>query len=118
MKFLQDITLGKTTRIIKAQRARGVDFESGNPFRRAKNIVPILTPLFHSVFQRADDRAVALMARGYASGAKRTHLHELRIACEDYWVLAALLGSAILEMKIYILVVGCRVQDIRRKGKR
>jgi energy-coupling factor transport system permease protein len=100
MKFLRDITLGETNRIIKAQSAREVDFESANPFRRAKNIMPILPPLFHSVFQGANDLAVALMARGYASGAKRTHLHELRIASEDYWVLAALLGSAILRMKI------------------
>ena len=46
MKFLQDITLGKTTHIIKAQSARGVNFESGNPLRRAKNIVLVLAPLF------------------------------------------------------------------------
>lgn len=77
-----------------------MNFESGNPFRRAKNIVPVLTPLFHGVSQRVDDLAVALMARGCVSGAKRTHLHDLSMAGEDYWVLVALLGSAILRMKI------------------
>jgi energy-coupling factor transport system permease protein len=77
-----------------------MDFESGNPFRRAKNIVPILTPPFHGVFERADDLAVALRALVYARGAKRTHLHEPRMTREDYWVLATVLRFAILEMKI------------------
>jgi energy-coupling factor transport system permease protein len=85
---------------MKAQSARGVDFESGNFFRRAKNIVPILTPLFHSVFKRADDLAIALMARAYLSGAKRTHLHEPKMTYRDYFVLAAVVGFVLWEMKI------------------
>jgi energy-coupling factor transport system permease protein len=99
IKFIP-ILLGETNRIIKAQSARGVDFESGNFFRRAKNIVPILTPLFHSVFKRAEDLAVAMLARGYVSGARRTHLHELKMGKRDYWVLAALLGFFVLELKV------------------
>jgi hypothetical protein len=86
--FSHEVLTGHRPREVPA---RGVDFGSGNPFRRAKNIVPILTPPFHGVFQRADDLAVAPMAGGYVSGAKRTHLHELRIASEDYWVLGAVL---------------------------
>ncbi|MGD0625772.1 MAG: energy-coupling factor transporter transmembrane component T [Thermodesulfobacteriota bacterium] len=99
IKFIP-ILLGETNRIMKAQSARGVDFESGNFFRRAKNIVPILTPLFHSVFKRADDLAIALMARAYLSGAKRTHLHELKMTHRDYIVLAVVVGFVIGEMKI------------------
>jgi energy-coupling factor transport system permease protein len=99
IKFIP-ILLGETNRIMKAQSARGVDLESGNFIRRAKNIVPILTPLFHSVFQRADDLAIALMARGYVSGAKRTHLYELKMNGRDYFVLAVVIGFLILEMKI------------------
>jgi energy-coupling factor transport system permease protein len=99
IKFIP-ILLGETNRIMKAQSARGVDFESGNFFRRAKNIVPILTPLFHSVFKRADDLAIALMARAYLSGTKRTHLHELKMTRRDYFVLAAVVGFVIGEMKI------------------
>jgi len=99
IKFIP-ILLGEANRIIKAQSARGVDFESGNFFRRAKNLVPILTPLFHSVFNRAEDLAVALLARGYVSGAKRTHLHELKMRGRDYWVLTAVVGFAIMELKI------------------
>ena len=99
IKFIP-ILLEETNRIIKAQSARGVDFESGSFFRRARNVIPILTPLFHSVFKRADDLAVALMARGYVSGAPRTHLHPLKMAGRDYFVLAGIVGFAILEMKI------------------
>ena len=98
IKFIP-ILLGETDRIMKAQSARGVDFESGNFFRRAKNLLPILTPLFHSVFKRADDLALALLARGYVSGAKRTHLHESRMERRDYWVLAVVVGLVILETK-------------------
>jgi energy-coupling factor transport system permease protein len=100
IKFIP-ILLGEANRIIKAQSARGVDFESGNFFRRAKNMVPILTPLFHSIFKRADDLAVAMLARGYVSGANRTHLHELKMKGKDYWVLVAVAGFVILELKIY-----------------
>jgi energy-coupling factor transport system permease protein len=99
IKFIP-ILLGETNRVIKAQSARGVDFESGGFFHRAKNIVPILTPLFHGVFKRADDLAIALMARGYVSGSPRTHLHQLKMAGRDYFVLAGIVGLAILEMKI------------------
>jgi energy-coupling factor transport system permease protein len=99
IKFIP-ILLGETNRIMKAQSARGVDFESGNFFRRAKNMVPLLTPLFHSVFKRADDLSIALMARGYIRGAKRTHLHELKLTHRDYFVLVAILGFVLLEMKI------------------
>jgi energy-coupling factor transport system permease protein len=99
IKFIP-ILLGETNRVIKTQSARGVDFESGGFFHRAKNIVPILTPLFHGVFKRADDLAIALMARGYVSGSPRTHLHQLKMAGRDYFVLAGIVGLAILEMKI------------------
>ena len=99
IKFIP-ILLGETNRVIKAQSARGVDFESGGFFHRAKNIVPILTPLLHGVFKRADDLAIALMARGYVSGSPRTHLHQLKMAGRDYFVLAGIVGLAILEMKI------------------
>jgi len=98
IKFIP-ILLGEANRIIKAQSARGVDFESGSFFRRVKNLLSILTPLFHSVFKRADDLAVALLARGYLSGGKRTHLHELKMTGKDYWVLACMTGFTVLELK-------------------
>ena len=99
IKFIP-VLLGETQRIIKAQSARGVDFESGNFFRRARNLLPILTPLFHSIFKRADDLATALLARGYVSGAKRTYLHELRMTAKDYAVLAGVVGILIFAMEM------------------
>jgi len=68
--------------------------------RRAKNMIPILTPLFHSIFKRADDLAVAMFARGYISGAKRTHLHELKMCARDYLTLMFVVAFGILEIKI------------------
>jgi energy-coupling factor transport system permease protein len=94
------ILLGEANRIIKAQSARGVDFESGGFLRRARSLLPILTPLFHSVFKRADDLAVALLARGYVSGARRTHLHETKMAGRDWAVLAFLAAFVALEFKL------------------
>ncbi|RPJ37393.1 MAG: energy-coupling factor transporter transmembrane protein EcfT [Deltaproteobacteria bacterium] len=99
IKFIP-ILLEETNRIIKAQSARGVDFESGNFFRRAKNLVPVLTPLFHSVFKRADDLAIAMLARGFVSGKPRTHMRDLKMAGKDYLALAAVLGFFILEMNL------------------
>lgn len=55
----------ETEKIMKAQMARGADFESGNIFHRAKSLIPILIPLFVSAFRRADELAVAMEARGY-----------------------------------------------------
>ncbi len=52
------------------------------------------------MFKRADDLAVALLARGYVSGAKRTYLHELRMEKKDYGVLAAVIGILILAVKM------------------
>jgi energy-coupling factor transport system permease protein len=101
IKFIP-ILLGEANRIIRAQSARGVDFESGGFFQRVKNLLPILTPLFHSVFKRADDLAIALLARGYISGAKRTHLHESRMAGRDYAVLACVAAFMVLEIKIRV----------------
>lgn len=95
IKFIP-ILLTETNRLIKAQSARGVDFTSGNIIQRAKNMMPILTPLFNSVLRRADDLAVALMARGYVSGQRRTHLHELNMHIRDWGVLALIIVFSIL----------------------
>lgn len=74
----------ETDKIMKAQMARGADFESGNVIRRAKNIVPLLVPLFISAFRRADDLAIAMEARCYRGDDKRTRLNELHYRTIDY----------------------------------
>ena len=57
-----------TTRIMNAQKARGVDFGEGNIIQKVRSIIPILIPLFASSFKRADALAIAMEARGYQGG--------------------------------------------------
>ena len=72
------ILLEETDKIMKAQAARGADFESGGVIKRAKNMVPILVPLFVSAFRRANDLAMAMEARCYRGGTGRTKMKPLR----------------------------------------
>ena len=67
------ILFEETDRIIKAQKARGVDLESGSLVSKIRSLVPIIVPLLHGVFRRADDLAVALSLRGYEPGRPRSH---------------------------------------------
>ena len=83
LRFIPTL-LEETDKIIKAQKARGADFESGNIFNRAKALIPILVPLFISSFRRADELAVAMECRCYRGGAGRTRLRELKICPRDY----------------------------------
>lgn len=69
----------ETDKIMKAQMARGADFESGNILSRAKNLVPLLVPLFINAFRRADELATAMEARCYRGGDNRTRLNELKL---------------------------------------
>ena len=68
---------------MKAQMARGADFESGNLVRRAKSMVPLLVPLFISAFRRATDLAMAMEARCYRGGEGRTKMKPLRYKKRD-----------------------------------
>lgn len=71
------ILLEETDKIMKAQIARGADFESGNLITRTKNLVPLLVPLFISAFRRANDLAMAMEARCYRGGENRTKMKPL-----------------------------------------
>ena len=71
------ILLEETDKIMKAQIARGADFESGNILKRAKALVPLLVPLFISAFRRANDLAMAMEARCYRGGEGRTKMKPL-----------------------------------------
>ena len=76
LRFIPTL-LEETDRIMKAQMSRGADFTSGNMVKRAKNLLPILIPLFISSFRRADELALAMEARCYHGGEGRTRMHEL-----------------------------------------
>ena len=78
------ILLEETDKIMKAQTARGADFESGNLIQRAKAMIPILVPLFVSAFRRANDLAMAMEARCYHGGDGRTRMKPLKYHGRDY----------------------------------
>ena len=78
------ILIEETDKIMKAQMARGADFEHGNLIQKAKNMIPLLIPLFVSAFRRADDLAMAMEARCYNGGEGRTKLYELRFTFSDF----------------------------------
>ncbi len=77
------ILLEETDKIMKAQIARGADFESGGLIRKAKALVPLLVPLFISAFRRANDLAMAMEARCYHGGEGRTKMKPLRYSAAD-----------------------------------
>ncbi len=76
LRFIPTL-LEETDRIMKAQMSRGADFSSGNIMKRARNMLPILIPLFISAFRRADELALAMEARCYRGGEGRTRMNEL-----------------------------------------
>lgn len=78
------ILVEETDKIMKAQMARGADFESGNLLRRAKNMIPLLVPLFISSWKRAMDLAMAMEARCYRGGEGRTKMKPLKYVSRDY----------------------------------
>lgn len=94
LRFIPDL-IDETQRIIKAQESRGVDMQEGKIMERIGAILSLIVPLFVSSFQRAEDLANAMEARGYAPGEKRTRYKVLKMAARDYILLfcaAALLG--------------------------
>ncbi len=97
LRFIPLLT-EEADKIMKAQMARGADFESGSLVQRAKALIPLLVPLFISAFRRATDLAMAMESRCYRGGAGRTKMHPLRYRRRDvaaYLLLAAYLGLMI-----------------------
>ena len=97
------ILLEETDKIMKAQIARGADFESGNLIKKAKALVPLLVPLFISAFRRANDLAMAMEARCYRGGDGRTKMKPLVYKKHDY--LAYLFVVGYLAGKICVGVL-------------
>ncbi|GAB6138749.1 energy-coupling factor transporter transmembrane component T family protein [Halanaerobaculum tunisiense] len=87
LRFIPTL-LEEAQKIMKAQKARGADFESGNLVQRAKSLLPLLVPLFVNSFRRADDLALAMEARCYRGGENRSRMKVLRLARRDYLTLA------------------------------
>lgn len=86
------ILIEETDKIMKAQLARGADFESGNLIKKAKAMVPLLVPLFISAFRRANDLALAMEARCYHGGEGRTKMKPLKYKGADGMAYLAVAG--------------------------
>ena len=96
------ILLEETDKIMKAQMARGADFESGNIIQRVKNMVPLLVPLFISAFRRANDLALAMEARCYHGGEGRTQMKPLRYQTRDYAAYGVLMAYLVCSIGLRV----------------
>ena len=103
LRFIPTL-IEETDKIMKAQQARGADFESGRLLARAKAMVPLLVPLFVSAFRRAGELAMAMEARCYHGGEGRTRLRVLRFTAEDGR--AALVTAVALALVIVGRILG------------
>ena len=90
LRFIPTL-LEETDKIMKAQQARGADFETGNIFHRAKSLIPILVPLFISAFRIAQDLAMAMEARCYHGGENRTRMNAMKLGKKDFGMTVLLL---------------------------
>jgi energy-coupling factor transport system permease protein len=98
------ILIEETDKIMKAQTARGADFDNGNIIQRVKAMVPLLVPLFISAFRRANDLAMAMEARCYRGGEGRTKMKPLKYKKRDaaaYLTLFLYLGIMIALKKLF-----------------
>ncbi len=97
LRFIPTL-LAETDKIMKAQMARGADFETGNLLKRAQSLIPLLVPLFISAFRRADELAMAMEARCYRGGDNRTRMKILRYTRNDA------VGAAVMVAYVSMLV--------------
>jgi energy-coupling factor transport system permease protein len=100
LRFIPTL-MDETDKIMKAQMARGADFESGNLISRAKSLIPILVPLFISSFRRADELAMAMESRCYKGGEGRTRMKQLKITKRDY------VASLVFAL-LFVITIVCR----------
>lgn len=108
LRFIPTL-LDETDRIIKAQKARGADFESGNIFKRAKALIPVLIPLLIGSFRRADELADAMDARCYSGSKQRTKYKKMKFTWRDLIAtifMAGLIFGIIKLNGFYVLLAG------------
>ncbi|WP_066686410.1 energy-coupling factor transporter transmembrane component T family protein [Christensenella intestinihominis] len=97
MRFIPTL-VEETDRIMKAQTARGAEFDSGNLLKKAKNMIPLLVPLFVGAFKRADELALAMESRCYHGDEGRTRMKVLHLKRADVWALVLMLAASVLFM--------------------
>jgi len=101
MRFIPTL-IEETDKIIKAQSARGADFDTGGIIQKIKAMIPVFVPLFISSFRRADELATAMECRCYRGGEGRTRLRELRATKKDFvagiFILIFVAGITVLRL--------------------
>lgn len=102
LRFIPTL-IDETNRIISAQKARGAEFESRNPFKKIKAVIPVLIPLLLSAFRRAEELGDAMDARCYSCGKKRTKYKKLKFLWRDLIgvLFAAVLIAGVILLNIY-----------------
>lgn len=103
LRFIPTL-IDETNRIISAQKARGAAFESRNPVKKVKAIIPVLIPLLLSSFRRAEELGDAMDARCYSSGNKRTKYKKLKFGWRD--IIAALFAAILIAGVILLNIYG------------
>ena len=103
LRFIPTL-MDETDKIMKAQKARGADFETGNILQKAKNLIPLLIPLFISSFKRADELAMAMEARCYRGGVGRTRMKVLKFTSKDViaFALFSVVFASIIATRILL----------------
>lgn len=100
LRFIPTL-LDETDKIMKAQQARGADFDTGNLIQKAKALIPILVPLFISAFRRAEELAMAMEARCYHGDEHRTRMNMMKMKGSDY-------RAAGMAMAYAVVIIGLR----------
>ncbi len=98
LRFIPTL-LDETDKIMKAQTARGADFENGSIKEKAKALIPLLVPLFVSAFRIAGDLAMAMEARCYHGGSGRTRMHQMKLEKGD----AVAIAVTVIYLALVIL---------------
>ena len=100
LRFIPTL-LDETDKIMKAQQARGADFDTGNLMQKAKSLIPILVPLFISAFRRAEELAMAMEARCYHGDEHRTRMNVMTMKSSDY-------RAAVMAAVYTVVIIGLR----------
>ena len=99
LRFIPTL-IEEVDKIMKAQMARGADFDTGGLTQKAKSLIPLLVPLFISAFRRADDLAQAMDARCYRGDINRTKMKIMRFAARDFMAVAVIAAYGVLLIAI------------------
>lgn len=102
LRFIPTL-IDETDKIMKAQKSRGAEIDTGSIKDRVKNTIPILVPLFINSFKRADELAIAMESRCYRGGEGRTKMKQLKYTINDFYGYSSI--TALLLITIIIKLI-------------